>query len=239
MVFVIYWHESAVDLHVFPITIPPPISLSTRSLWFFPVHQVPALVSCIQPGLVICFTLQKGFKVEDWVLLRPENKLSVLTLGVIPSHLHAWYAWEAMTLWGIPGRWEFWILPMESWVCSGAHSVVLWPKNHKGALLLLWPPLLHLALDDAEDGRGSCTVVAGKAATCSHNLLWQKEPTDIRNWPPPDRLLQNLFKSALYWWDLIPIWGDKKWSFGLCNLCSLGRHIGRVGNEYGGLIYHI
>ena len=45
------------DLHVFPIPIPPPISLSTRSLWVFPVHQVLALVSCIQPGLVICFTL--------------------------------------------------------------------------------------------------------------------------------------------------------------------------------------
>ena len=36
---------------------PPPTSLSTRSLWVFPVHQVWALVSCIQPGLVICFTI--------------------------------------------------------------------------------------------------------------------------------------------------------------------------------------
>ena len=45
------------ELHVFPIPIPPPTSPSTRSLWVFPVHQVRALVSCIQPGLVICFTL--------------------------------------------------------------------------------------------------------------------------------------------------------------------------------------
>ena len=36
---------------------PPPTFLSTRSLWVFPVHQARALVSCIQPGLVICFTL--------------------------------------------------------------------------------------------------------------------------------------------------------------------------------------
>ena len=57
MVFAIHWHESALDLHVFPIPIPPPTSLSTRSLWVFPVHQVWALVSCIQPGLAICFTL--------------------------------------------------------------------------------------------------------------------------------------------------------------------------------------
>ena len=43
---------------MYPILIPPPTSLSTRSLWVFPVHQVRALVSCLQPGLVICFTLE-------------------------------------------------------------------------------------------------------------------------------------------------------------------------------------
>ena len=36
---------------------PPPPSLSIPSLWVFPVHQPWALLSCIQPGLVICFTL--------------------------------------------------------------------------------------------------------------------------------------------------------------------------------------
>ena len=45
--FVIHWHESAMDLHVFPILIPPPTSLSTHSLWVFPLYQARALVSCI------------------------------------------------------------------------------------------------------------------------------------------------------------------------------------------------
>ena len=57
VVFAIHWHESAMHLHVFPIPIPPPTSPSTWSLWVFPVYQPRALVSCIQPGLVISFTI--------------------------------------------------------------------------------------------------------------------------------------------------------------------------------------
>ena len=36
---------------------PPPTSLSTLFFWVFPVQQAQALVSCIPPGLVICFTI--------------------------------------------------------------------------------------------------------------------------------------------------------------------------------------
>ena len=36
---------------------PPPTFLPIPSLWVFPVHQASAVVSCIQPGLAICLTL--------------------------------------------------------------------------------------------------------------------------------------------------------------------------------------
>ena len=82
MVSAIHWHESAMDLHVFPIPIPPPASLPFPSLWVIPLHQPWALVSQIQPGLVICFTL-------DSILVSMLFSLNIPS-GITPAPLVPW-----------------------------------------------------------------------------------------------------------------------------------------------------
>ena len=80
-------------LHVFPIPIPSPTFLSAWSLWVFPVHQARALVSCIPPGLVICFTLDNIhvsmlFSWNIAPLPSPRVQKSVLYICVSFSVLH-------------------------------------------------------------------------------------------------------------------------------------------------------
>ena len=49
-----YQHESAADVHMFPILNLTSTSLPIPSLWVIPVHQPQG--SCIEPGLVIHFS---------------------------------------------------------------------------------------------------------------------------------------------------------------------------------------
>ena len=141
MVFVIHWHESAMDLHVFPIPIPAPISLSTRSLWVFPVHQVRALVSCIQPGLVICFTLDNIYI----SMLFSQHFLNISPIS--PPHPQALVnimSLSAFMVWGFKKLFYFWL----HWIIIAEHRLSLvavsggysscgvW-DSHCGKILLL------------------------------------------------------------------------------------------------------
>ena len=65
---------------------------STRYFWIFPVHPPWALVSCIQPGLVICFTLDNIHvsMLFSWNTLAFSHRVqkSVLYICVSFSVLH-------------------------------------------------------------------------------------------------------------------------------------------------------
>ena len=109
--FAIHWYESAMDLHAFTNPIPPPTTLPIPSLWVFPVHQPWALVLCIQPGLVVCFTLESilvsmlfsqhptlafSHRVQKSVLYMCVS-FSVLHIGLLLSSL--WHKSQQDPLW--------------------------------------------------------------------------------------------------------------------------------------------
>ena len=56
LVFAIYWHESAMGIHVLPILNPFPTAFPAHPSGSSQCTSTEHPVSCIEPGLVICFT---------------------------------------------------------------------------------------------------------------------------------------------------------------------------------------
>ena len=103
--FAIHRHKSAMDLHVFPIPIPPPTSLPTPSLWVFPVHQPQALVS-LHPYL------KQGWR--QWPEgLWPHRQAALGQLGQTllgTGGCHTWFGHSCLCLRNFPRSllWGLW-----------------------------------------------------------------------------------------------------------------------------------
>ena len=140
MVFARHWHESAMDLHVFPIWNPLSTSLPIPSLGVIPVQpELP--VSCIRPGLAISFTYDNihismlfsqilppsPSPTESKSLFFTSVSLFCLTCRVIITiflnsiHMHYYIFLTYFTLYNrfqfYPPHWNwFKFIPFNSWV---------------------------------------------------------------------------------------------------------------------------
>ena len=125
--FVIHWNETSLSLDVFPIQIPPPTSLSTRSLQVLPEHQVRALVSCIQPGLVICFTLDSIHvsMLLSWNIPPSPSPTESLLFNMMPRFVIAF----------LPRSNHFLILWLQS-----LSTMILEPKKVKSVIVSTFSP---------------------------------------------------------------------------------------------------
>ena len=80
------------DLHVFLILIPPPTCLPIPSLWVIPVHQPLALVSCIQPGLAICFTLDNILVSMLFSQIIPPSPSPIESKSLFYTSVRIWFS---------------------------------------------------------------------------------------------------------------------------------------------------
>ena len=84
MVFVIHWHESAMDIHIFPILIPPPPS-------HLPVHPIPlGLPSAPGPSTCLMHPTWAGWLSSVWTN-NQHSLCYILELEVTQSR--AWLSW--------------------------------------------------------------------------------------------------------------------------------------------------
>ena len=143
MVFVIHWHESAMDIHVFPILIPPPTSLSTWSLWVFK-GLLKGLISAelmlvLWKQSVMCLELAQSTD-SRWPILLPFNgNDQLMRYWLFPWNLSLGFDNVASTItrrpMSIPTHGLH--VPSKTRQNAGCRCLVLWAgANHTGCLLL-------------------------------------------------------------------------------------------------------
>ena len=116
MVFAIHWHESAMDLHMLPILIPPPTSGAIRK------------------------SLKRLLVGEGWLWKRSWEILIYITWGNFLHHVsrassHGDFSWELSSIIACPGQWVLSTIFVKT--VEGVVSVVpswdfLWSPQREG-----------------------------------------------------------------------------------------------------------